>query len=91
MVATKDRPSHLGKAIKKISEGSKGIAIELHGKQAALETLGQHYGWIKTGIDLNLPNNTKVVLTMPSNGREVKDLPSPELPKRKTGNGGKKK
>lgn len=77
--ATKDRPSALGKAIKKISETKNGIGVELHSKQAALELLGRHYGWITAEMALNLPEGgVQVVLTMPSNGSEVVTPSKPE-------------
>jgi phage terminase small subunit len=70
---THDRKRSLGRVIKKISETKNGIGIELHSKQAALETLGRAYGWVKDAVDLNLPqvDSVQVVLTMPANGREA--------------------
>lgn len=70
-VPTKKRHRRLGAAIKKISETKNGIGIELHSKQAALETLGKHYGWVKEHVDLNTPGGVQVHLVMPSNGREA--------------------
>lgn len=81
-VLSKDRAPRLGRAIKKLSETKNGISIELHSKQAALDTLGKHYGWLKEQIDFRTPDGVQVILTMPSNGREapkeVKE--APELP-----------
>lgn len=69
--ATCDRSPTLGRVIKKISETKNGIGIELHNKQAALDTLGKHFGWVSNDTNLNLPANAKVVLTMPANGSEA--------------------
>ncbi len=71
-IPTKKRRSRLlGKAIKKINETKNGIGIELHSKQAALDTLGKHFGWVKTDVQVTDPNKPQVILTMPSNGREA--------------------
>ncbi len=70
-VPTADRPRELGRVIKKISENKHGISIELHSKQSALETIGKHFGWIKSDFGIELPEGSQVVLTMPSNGREA--------------------
>lgn len=71
-IPTKKRRSRLlGKAIKKINETKNGIGIELHSKQAALDTLGRHFGWVRTDVQVTDPNKPQVILTMPSNGREV--------------------
>lgn len=70
-ITTKDRLPGLGHAIKSIKETKNGIGIELHSKQAALELIGKHYGWVKNDFELP-PTNVHVVLTMPSNGREAK-------------------
>jgi len=71
-VPTKKRRSKLlGKAIKKINETKNGIGIELHSKQAALDTLGRHFGWVKNDVQVTDPNEPQVILTMPSNGREA--------------------
>lgn len=74
----KRRSKLLGKVIRKISETKNGIGIELHGKQAALDTLGRHYGWVKDGVEIDDKNKPKVVITLPSNGREApKEIPLP--------------
>lgn len=71
-IPSKDRPRHLGRVIKKISETKNGIGIELHSKQAALELLARHFGWVKNEVDMNLPDNAVTVkLIMPSNGFEA--------------------
>lgn len=71
-VLTKDRSRFKGRAIKKLSETKNGIGIELHSKQAALDTLGKHYGWVREQLDLRTPDGgVQVILTMPSNGREA--------------------
>ncbi len=72
-ILTKDRHKSLGRVIKKISETKNGIGIELHSKQSALELLGKHYGWLKSEVELTTPNQVNINLTMPSNGREIKD------------------
>lgn len=72
-VLTKKRKSGLGAVIKKITETKNGIGIELHSKQAALELIGKHFGWVKNEFELIPPSGgVQVVLTMPSNGREAK-------------------
>lgn len=71
-IATKDRKTELGAAVRKISETKNGIGIELHNKIAALDILGKAYGWVKTEIEIP-PGTVNVNLTMPSNGREAKD------------------
>lgn len=69
---TKDRPKELGHAIKKISETKNGIGLELHSKQAALELLGRHFGWVKNDLGVAPASNVQVILTLPANGREAK-------------------
>jgi phage terminase small subunit len=70
-IPTDARPRELGRAIKKISETKNGIGIELHSKQAALEALGRHFGWLKNDVFGDLPLGAQVTLTMPTNGREA--------------------
>jgi phage terminase small subunit len=48
---TKNRPKPMGRMIKKLSETKNGIGLELHSKQAALELLGKHYGWVKDKLE----------------------------------------
>lgn len=75
-VNTKDRRRALGRAIKKISETKNGIGIELHSKQAALETLGKAYGWLKdtTVFENQNGESPAVVLMLPQNGSEAKQV-----------------
>lgn len=76
---TADRNPLAGRAIKKISGGKHGPVIELHSKQAALDTLGRSCGWVKDGLELSSKDGAPlVVLTMPSNGREA--LPESPVP-----------
>lgn len=78
ITATDERDTNLGAVIKKISAGKFGPSIELHSKQAALETLGRSYGWVKdivegnnTNKNTNIDNSKpRVILTMPANGSE---------------------
>ncbi len=67
----KRRHRSLGRVIKKISETKNGIGIELHSKQGALDTLGRHYGWLRDEVRLDDTSKPKVILTMPTNGREA--------------------
>lgn len=70
--ATASRPRELGAAIKRIIETKNGIGIELHSKQAALDTLGAHFGWVKHDLGVAQAPNVQVILTLPANGREAK-------------------
>lgn len=83
VVPTKKRARHQGRAIKKLVETKNGMGVELHSKQAALELIGKHYGWVKESIDLTTPGSVQIHLTMPTNGREAPDALPPVLP---TGN-----
>lgn len=67
-----ERPRELGRVIKKLSETKNGIGIELHSKQAALELLGKHFGWVKDKIEHSGPDGgPQVVVMLPPNGREA--------------------
>lgn len=84
VVNTADRPRKRGRAIKKLTDGKHGVSVELHDKRSALETLGKAYGWLTNDMNLNMPDNgVQVIVTLPSNGREVK-IPDTEG----EGNGG---
>lgn len=75
VIATKKRRfKSFGKVIKKISESKHGVAIELQSKQAALDTLGRHYGWVKNEVAIDDKNKPQVIITLPSNGREAKAI-----------------
>lgn len=76
--ATKDRARHLGRVIKKITESKNGVSIELHSKQAALETIGRHFGWVKNEAVVEVGDSVKVNLTMPKNGYEANENPVDE-------------
>ncbi len=53
-VPTEERGARKGRAVKKIGVNKHGVVIELHSKQAALETIGKHYGWVKSdGVVVN--------------------------------------
>ena len=71
-ILTKDRKAGLGRVIKSIKETKNGIGIELHNKQAALDTLGAHFGWVKHDLGVAQAPNVQVILTLPVNGREAK-------------------
>lgn len=72
-VSTDAREKFRGRAIKRVSSHKHGVTVELHSKQAALETIGKHYGWVKNEVELNLPDSgVKVEVTLPSNSREAK-------------------
>lgn len=92
MVPTKARPRYQGRAIKKISESKNGLSVELHSKQAALDTLGRHYGWLKDQVEMSGPGGgPQVILTMPANGTEAITTPilaPPPIPPKDEGNGG---
>ena len=76
-VPTKARPPEFGRVIRKLSETKNGIGIELHSKQAALDTLGKHFGWVKERHEMSGPDGgPQVIITIPSNGREVQ-APTP--------------
>lgn len=73
------RPRDLGRVVKKLSETKNGIGIELHSKQAALDTLGKAFGWVKDQIEMTgKDGGPQVIVMLPSNGREV--LPAPPTP-----------
>lgn len=44
---TVERDPLLGAVVKKVSQGKHGLSLELHSKQAALEAIGKHMGWLK--------------------------------------------
>lgn len=72
------RPRDLGRVIKKLSETKNGIAVELHSKQAALDTLGKAFGWVKDQIEMTgKDGGPQVIVMLPSNGREVLPPPKP--------------
>lgn len=72
---TKDQKRGHGHAVRKLTEtttqhgGSHGI--ELHNPIPALEIIGRAYGWIKDDLPVS-PHNVNLVITLPSNGREIK-------------------
>lgn len=74
VIPTDERSALFGSAIKKISAGKYGPTVELHSKQAALETLGKAAGWIKDSLELSSKNGESIAvnLTMPANGSEAK-------------------
>lgn len=67
--ATAKRDPALGRAIKKIAQTKFGIAIEMHSKQAALDTLGRAYGWVKDKVEIENLNEPQIVLMLPDNGK----------------------
>lgn len=74
-VPTNQRSPLIGRAIKKISETKNGIGIEMHSKQAALDTLGRAYGWVKDRTEISGPDGgPQVIVSLPSNGREVAEF-----------------
>lgn len=78
VIPTAERAPVLGHTIKKISGGKYGPSLELHSKQAALDTLGRSYGWVKDQVELSGKDGAPMAfLRMPSNGKESKLYPSP--------------
>jgi phage terminase small subunit len=76
LITTMERKVGLGRGIKKLiqttTQHGGSLGIELHSKQSALEILGKAYGWIKDG-EVTVNNNPpQVIITLPSNGRELK-------------------
>lgn len=78
VIPTAERAPVLGHTIKKVSGGKYGPTLELHSKQAALDTLGRSYGWVKDQVELSGKDGAPMAfLRMPSNGKESKKYPSP--------------
>lgn len=77
--ATAKRDPALGRTVKKIAQTKFGIAIELHSKQAALDTLGRAYGWVKDKVEVDNLNEPQIVLMLPDNGKAAPPISAGDM------------